>query len=98
MILSRQEFIDHLNIEFPGEDFGQVSHPVWSYELYAPVKSNWFIKTQVVEKSASWDGWTFKGQKGTVLCYISDNTADEEWWGFSDKDDIVFWLLKFGHR
>jgi len=37
--------------------------------------------------------WCSKNLKGYISCYYSSGT--EEWWGFTEKDDLFFWMLKW---
>lgn len=41
-----------------------------------------------------WD-WCDKYLTGKVLCHWSDSEKNEEWWGFTNKDDITWWSLKW---
>ncbi len=39
--------------------------------------------------------WCRNNLKGEVYCFWSNPDDDKEWWGFTDPDDVVWWLLKW---
>jgi len=98
-ILSREEFVKHFNGIKPG--LGNPTSPLWNPEEY--LKKNqcyWFIKVKPIISSVNKiDYWTWCNQclQGKVLCYSSDDIGQEEWWGFSNKNDIVLWSLRWIH-
>lgn len=102
MVLDRTEFADHFNSVKPG--LGDESSPLWAPEEdTGPLQ--WFVcveplsqspkrKAHEVTKDVYW-AWCNENLVGTTRCYSSDYQGKQEWWGFSDKQDIVLWTLKW---
>jgi hypothetical protein len=97
--LNRTEFSRHWENILPG--LGEPGSTLWIYEEEQGVECQWFV---AIDPIHNWDEminknkpdfWTWVGSncQGCVLCYSSN--AYEEWWGFTDKDDIVPWILKW---
>lgn len=98
MILSRHEYRMWVRLREPR--FYPRSSPAWTHE---PPKhpGQWFVKVRPIRVSRSsysktdyW-AWCNKNLQGRLLCYWSDTENQEEWWGFTNKDDIAIWLLKW---
>ena len=94
MILSREEFADHfksLDKRLAGPD-----SPLWIPDELNP--SQWFVCIKPIGvhrfKFEYYD-WCNKTLNGRVRCYSSDSDNDKEWWGFTNKQDIVLWTLKW---
>lgn len=99
MILSRHEFRMWVKLKMP--EFYSWRSPLWSIET-KQCKPVWFVKVQPVRfsrdergitKQQYWD-WCNENMSGKLLCYWSDGITGE-WWGFTNKDDITLWLLKW---
>ena len=101
-ILTRKEFIDVFNELMNGHGTVDVhDHPLWIPESidHQKVECSWFIKVkplklQDMAKNQYWS-WVHNSCSGKVLCFCSDSDNDEEWWGFTVKEDITLWLLKW---
>ena len=104
MILTRKQFREHWNALRPG--LGDEDSVLWSYEDANNKKCRWFVSIKPIH---AWDEfiqeghpenrkqqywrWCHQHCRGQVLCYSSNDT--EEWWGFTHRADIVWWLLKW---
>lgn len=96
IVLSRSEFADHW--ETVRQGLGDDDSVLWAYEHFREVKSNWFVNVPHTYKSTDelreyW-AWCDKKLNGTIVCY-SISVIDGEWWGFTDKDDVFWWLLRW---
>lgn len=104
MILARRQFAAHFNMVKSG--LGKWDSPVWIPEEIAKpkadrVRGQWFVCVRPI--TVNWDkdqywSWCKKNLSGKVLCYSSsgnDSDVQEEWWGFTDKKDIVLWTLRW---
>ena len=94
-LLTREQFRDYWNAVMPG--MGDPCSPLWAREDYSGGQCYWFINQRVQGWSYPmidryWN-WCDKNCRGTVICYASSDS--EEWWGFSDSDDIPLWLLRW---
>lgn len=94
MVLDRQEFTEHfksLDVRLAGPD-----SPLWIPDEATP--SEWFVCIKPIGvhkfKSEYYD-WCNDTLKGRVRCYSSDSEGQQEWWGFTDQEDIVLWTLKW---
>jgi hypothetical protein len=94
MILSRPEFADYFNSLKLG--LGNPDSPLWEPE--DQIDSQWFVCVKPLDvtryKWSYWD-WCNAHLNGRVRCYSSDSDNGKEWWGFTDKQDIVLWTLKW---
>ena len=94
MILSRQEFSQHFNDLKAG--LGYEDSPLWIPDEDTP--SEWFVCVKPIGvhrfKFQYYD-WCNNTLKGRVRCYSSNDEDKQEWWGFTVKEDIVLWTLKW---
>ena len=102
-ILNRKEFIAKFNeIMRNHGDVEHDDHPLWIPEFFEPnirTVCNWFIMVKPVDirgstKEKFW-AWCNEILNGELLCYSSSSDEQEEWWGFTCKDDIMIWVLKW---
>lgn len=63
--------------------------------------SLWFVNVSPVNVSRSRDHkyhyweWCKENLQGQLLCYYSNYEDGTEWWGFTNKNDILLWALKW---
>lgn len=100
-IINRTEFIDKFNdiMRSNGTDCGDDNHPLWLAEKFDPtnrIKCNWFVCVVPFTANAQyyWD-WCNSTLAGQVACFSSDDHEQEEWWGFTNENDTLIWLLKW---
>jgi len=95
VLLDRKQFRKLWNNYNP--KFGDWDSPLWIPESSTGKKSRYFVKIRPIpyEKQKEFVIWATKCCRGQILCY-SVNTIDQEsWYGFSHKNDIVWFLLKW---
>ena len=98
MIINREEFARHFNTLKDG--LGGPDSALWIPEedSHPADLSNWFVCVEPIGVSrfkwAYWE-WCNETLQGKVRCYSSNTDDQQEWWGFTDKDDIVVWMLKW---
>lgn len=104
MIYSRQQFADMWNEEKPG--LGDPDSPLWVPEHNwdefddngGPSRCEWFICVKPIRvvrfKKMYWD-WCDTNLQGHCRCFSSNADSLEEWWGFTNEDDIALWMLKW---
>jgi hypothetical protein len=94
-MLTRDEFAHHF--EEIKEGLGQTNSPLWCAEE-STSRCDWFICVKPLRvhnfKKTYWD-WCNNNLQGKTACYSSDSENEQEWWGFTDKQDIVLWTLKW---
>ena len=105
LMLSREQFAQMFEEVKPG--LGLPSSPLWIPEEglddYPHVRCEWFVCVRPkirhvydpVEKSVYWS-WCQNNLNGHVRCFSSNTEGREEWWGFTDANDVALWLLKWG--
>lgn len=97
MILSREEFAHHFNALRDG--LGDSKSPLWiPDQVDAGGPSQWFVCVEPLGVNGykfEYYNWCTTTLKGRVRCYSSDSDDKKEWWGFTDKQDIVLWTLKW---
>lgn len=94
MILDREEFSQMFNDLRPG--LGDDSSPLWIPEQGIPCQ--WFVcvePLQIHSDQAGYFDWCHDMLEGRVCCYYSDTDNRKEWWGFTCKEDLVLWKLKW---
>lgn len=97
MLITRKEFADMFNQRRKG--LGDPCSALWEAECDIP-KCQWFAKVKPLKvfrpgyKHEYWD-WCDSYLTGKTRCFSSDIDDETEWWGFTDLDDIVLWMLKW---
>lgn len=96
-ILSRKQFRDHWE-QVVGSAYADLVNdggPLWIPEEADNLKSNWFVAIRpITVQDNEHHNWVRKNCQGAVKCYSSGE--DEEWWGFTYRDDVDWWLLRWG--
>jgi hypothetical protein len=90
MIYSRHEFIDAIYKGVYTAKTIPQTDPLLVPEHDGNL-SQWFICIKPL-----WPNYSHeynKDYKGSVRCYSRSENA--EWWGFTNKDDIVQWVLRW---
>lgn len=91
--LTRQEFANHYNQLKPG--LGDPDSPLWIPDPEGNT-CRFFIRVpKPVGANDDYHSWCERHLDGLVRCFSSSEDAGE-WWGFTNKDDIVMWTLKWG--
>jgi len=100
MIATRADFIAIMVYE-GGIDEGALFMPETDPFLnpdHTKPPAHWFINTKPIDlnegRKGTFFNWCKENLKGSIFCYYSQGL--EEWWGFTEKDDISVWLLKWG--
>lgn len=102
MIATRKEFKNWICALFPDHPaMANKESAVWIPEESGKVKCQWFVAVPPVHAGHSsnfrqgyWD-WCNQHLKGHVRCFMRNPDNNEEWWGFTDRNDIVLWVLKW---
>lgn len=101
-IYTRFEFSKWLNLR--DKRLGGKNCVAWSCE---PKKhpSLWFVNVRPIamqsDNTRNWDlhreywNWCSKNVNGRILGYYCDTDNQIEWWGFTHKEDILPWLLRW---
>jgi hypothetical protein len=102
MILTRRQFAAEFNKVKPG--LGSYRSPLWIPETIDTVriKCQWFICVVPIThrwvKDEYWK-WCGKNMTGSIRCFSTTSgphdDIQEEWWGFTDKKDLAFWVLRW---
>ena len=102
MIQTRTQFRAWIRTQFDEKNMDQDSSPIWipEHDLNG-VKCEWFVTVPCVQvsrnsehKSDYW-AWCAANLTGAVRCFWSNNEDDEECWGFTELDDVAWWMLKW---
>jgi len=102
-MLSRKRFANIFNKARAG--LGDEGSALWIPEEDSMRKSKWFVCIKPIyttlgtfpsrhNKEVYW-AWVSATCTGKVRCYSSDYDNKQEWWGFEQKSDIAFWMLKW---
>ena len=94
-MLTRAEFARHFNSLDPR--LGGPDSPLWISDE-GGTDSQWFVCVEPIgvhRFKFDYYDWCNKSLKGRVRCYSSDDDNKQEWWGFTVKEDIVLWTLKW---
>ena len=95
MLLDRAKFAHHFDEIKDG--LGDEDSPLWiPEEDIGPCQ--WFLRVKLLRahhfKKEYW-AWCDENLIGDVRCFSSDSEHEQEWWGFTDKQDMVLWTLKW---
>jgi hypothetical protein len=95
-ILTRSEFKDYWNNIKEG--LGNADSPLWEAEREI-FKGNyqWFVSKSITSYGNLEEYWQWceVTLKGNITCYSASSEENQEWWGFTNKDDIVIWSLRW---
>lgn len=95
-MINRKEFRKIFNQLKSG--LGDSNSPLWEPERHCR-PSRWFVKIRPINfdetTSQKFWKWCYKNCRGQVLCYSTNSDNQEEWWGFTHRADIVFWVLRW---
>jgi hypothetical protein len=60
--------------------------------------SEWFLEIAPIAMSSK--DWFWEecnsNMKGLLRCYMSSEDKNIEWWGFTDRNDVMWFLLRWG--
>ena len=90
MGMNRMQFRQHWENILPG--LGEESSELWVPEQSTGKKSRYFVKVRPIICENFWK-WCIENCRGQILCYSSNDR--EEWWGFSHKADIMWFVLRW---
>lgn len=97
-MLTRDEFIEYfknLDSRIDGNDPGS---PLWVPEAEYVETCNWFVCVEPIgvhRFKSEYYQWCNSVLAGKVLCFSSDSEGQKEWWGFTCKEDVPIWMLKW---
>lgn len=96
LVVDRAQFTSIFDKIF--EDKGGIddAHILWEVERTQNIKCKYFVcATPInVDYSKYWD-WCNSTLNGNAVCFSSNSEDNEEWWGFTDKEDIIIWMLRW---
>jgi hypothetical protein len=96
-VLDREQFIKHWNAVKPG--LGDPGSGLWAYEHSSGIRCQWFVSVSPIRvsianetKTKFW-AWCRRNCASGMSCYSASDK--EEWWGFSDRQEMTWWLLRW---
>ena len=98
MIITRKQFKKHWSNMRPS--FAAKTSGLWIPEksINGPV-SQCFVCTKPIKLYSDYKSVFDEFENnitGIIRCYSSSNTLEEEWWGFTEKDDALWFCLRWG--
>ena len=101
MIQTREEFKQWISQNW-SDISTESDSPLWipEHDLDSTL-CKWFVtvKPLRISKSAkskiSYWNWCKKNLTGRVRCFYSDTDGERECWGFTQYEDISWWMLKY---
>lgn len=96
MIVTRDEFKQWIKEQFEDHDMTADSSPVWIPEDQPGLKCQHFVfgPTDRSSREEYWL-WCTNTLKGYVRCFWANSDTGDEWWGFTEPEDVPVWLLKW---
>jgi hypothetical protein len=100
LVVNREQFTAIFDKIFEREGGVKVVPMLWTPEEIYDVECTHFACVPPVKlslknnRNAYWK-WCEKTLKGKVLCFSSNDEDKEEWWGFTEKEDIMIWMLRW---
>lgn len=97
MILTRRQFKEYFKSLDPR--LAVRGSPLWIPESFddKKIRCRWFVCVRPVElgdKGEFWS-WCRAALDGDLRCFSCNYEHQEEWWGFTHKRDIVWWMIKW---
>jgi hypothetical protein len=106
MIVDRNGFKEQAQKYLPRVELSPGS-PIWNPEKDMDSVCEWFVCVRPIDfhlryrpdgrgdaKGMFWS-WCNETLSGEVRCFLSNDNRGIEWWGFTRKDDVAIWLLKW---
>ena len=105
-IKTREQFKDYIRTLFVEDELWVGPNSVvWTPENDGVMdktgeQCEWFVCVPCLRlnhrnmKSDYWL-WCSENLKGYVRCFFSNTEADEEYWGFTHKEDIMWWAIRW---
>lgn len=95
-ILTRSEFEQWMVREFDDPAIVATKSALWIPEDRPGLKCQHFVfgSTDRAGKEEYWQ-WCTSVLKGYVRCFWANSDTGEEWWGFTEQEDIPIWILKW---
>lgn len=102
-IQSRSQLKKWIQKQFPDHSMHLDSSVFWLPEEDLLSKCKWFAivpcvfeirKNQDISKTDYW-AWCNENLQGSIRCFWSNPDVNQECWGFTDKNDIEWWLLRW---
>lgn len=97
MILTRQQFKAYFDKLDPRVTVR--GGPLWIPETFddKKIRCRWFVQVRPVELGDRVEYWSWcrSALNGELRCFSCNNEDQEEWWGFTHRRDIAYWLLKW---
>jgi hypothetical protein len=94
-ILNRKQFKEVWEKILPG--ITKEANPLWASEEHTGRKSRWFVKIYPIDPNVYVKNdfylWCNENCRGQILCYST--SEENEWWGFTHKADIPWWIMKW---
>lgn len=99
-LLNRQEFASMWDNISAG--YGLSGSPLWIPEKAQDrvIRCRWFVSIQPpvydqwnLDQAQQYWSWCEEYLLGSVRCFSS--SEEEEWWGFTNRKDVDWWLLKW---
>ena len=100
-MITREEFIAWWDKLVPENPANRPDHPLWIPEtqLKPGPPSQWFVQHYYKEELDNGEYWTWcnANLRGQARCYMQNEEEGNcwEWWGFTDQQDVVLWMLKW---
>ena len=97
VILTREQFIEWWDNWVPENPVNRRDHPLWlpETEIKPGPPCQWFVKNKLTSSTSDYWKWCRTSLKGMLRCYMVDEENGWEWWGFTDKQDMTLWMLKW---
>lgn len=97
-MISRQEFIEYfrsLDARIDGDD---PLSPLWVPEEHGQITCQCFVcikPIQAYKFKSKYYQWCRDTLNGETRCFSTSSESQQEWWGFTDPNDVPVWLLKW---
>lgn len=97
MLQTRKEFKLWFNHNYPAFST-EPDSVLWIPERSVDMPCQWFVTVKPIgdfELPTTYWTWCRQNLKGHVACFFSNGVEQKECWGFTDKRDIEWWVLKW---
>ena len=102
-ILTRDEFKRWMVREFDDPGIAAPKSALWIPEDRTGLRCQYFVLAEGRRRRyQTWSElhdeywtWCTETLAGDVRCFWANNESGEEWWGFTEQDDIPIWILKW---
>lgn len=97
MIVTREQFKEWIQEQFQDHpNMAADESALWIPEDQPGLQCSHFVfgRTDSFNKTEYWS-WCLENMQGKVRCFWANSDTGDEWWGFTEYNDVALWILRW---